>query len=74
MTRDEQFFSEPEVFRPERHRAQSDSKENTEIGYGQDDPSTIIFGFGRRCVLEHPNHAYNSANCLAIIPILFLQK
>ena len=48
MARDERFFPEPEVFRPERHETNYDIKENVTNEYGQDDPSAIIFGFGRR--------------------------
>lgn len=52
MTRDERFFPDPEVFRPERHEAKYNSKESVSTGHGQDDPSAIIFGFGRRYVRD----------------------
>lgn len=50
MARDEHIFPEPERFRPERHEGKLDSKNgtNTNVGGGEDDPSTIVFGFGRR--------------------------
>lgn len=51
MTRDEQMFPEPEIFRPERHEAKLAGSESTGVEYGQNDPSAIIFGFGRRCAL-----------------------
>lgn len=53
MSRDENIFPQPEVFRPERYEALSNNKEKTALEYGQDDPSAFVFGFGRRCVLVH---------------------
>lgn len=55
MIRDEKSFPEPEDFRPERYETKSDSKERMAAGYGQDNPSVIVFGFGRRYVRDHLN-------------------
>lgn len=68
MMRDEQYFPEPEEFRPDRYLSESkingasvlssssdsDSEVDGRAGAGasanvqEDDPSTIVFGFGRR--------------------------
>ncbi|KAI5122653.1 hypothetical protein M0805_007915 [Coniferiporia weirii] len=56
MMRDERYYPEPEVFNPDRHLAkiQDDSSESGDeiegksVSIREDDPSSIVFGFGRR--------------------------
>lgn len=49
MMRDEQYFPNPDVFSPERHldRVKGSSDASTEFERN-DDPSNLVFGFGRR--------------------------
>ena len=51
MCRDERYFSDPEAFRPERFSSKVEGMKNTLQGlngFSPDDPSSIVFGFGRR--------------------------
>lgn len=53
MTRDERFFPSPNSFRPERYETKAmcgngKPQDSEEHSVGQDDPSAIVFGFGRR--------------------------
>ena len=48
MARDKQSFPEPEAFRPERYQASSLEGSKYSQNGSKDDPSTFIFGFGRR--------------------------
>lgn len=47
--RDEQYFPNPDMFSPERHfdRVKGSSDASTEFERN-DDPSNLVFGFGRR--------------------------
>lgn len=47
--RDEQYFPNPDVFSPERHldKVKGSSDVSTEFERN-DDPSSLVFGFGRR--------------------------
>ena len=55
--RDERYFTDPEAFVPERHLQGVDhaKEENEEAlsSFKPEDPSSIVFGFGRRCVPFH---------------------
>lgn len=51
MMRDPKHFDRPEEFRPQRFLEKVKSYENSEQalnGLYPDDPSSIVFGFGRR--------------------------
>lgn len=53
MLRDPKFFDDAEAFKPERHLERVKGYESTDEalnGFFPDDPSSIVFGFGRRCV------------------------
>ena len=55
MAHDERHFPEPLSFKPERHlrKVQSQTKETNGLNsFDPADPSTLVFGFGRRLVLE----------------------
>ena len=51
MAHDERFFPDPDTLRPDRFEAsaRSGSGDSKEI-QGADDPSVLVFGFGRRYV------------------------
>ena len=54
MCRDERYFPDPDVFRPERFFGKVEGMKDTLHGlngFSSDDPSSLIFGFGRRYVL-----------------------
>ena len=52
MMRDPRFFTDPEVFNPERFREKVKRLNGNNLqalnGLDNDDPSSIAFGFGRR--------------------------
>ena len=51
MLRDERYFPEPDAFRPERFLAKVRNMKDALQGLNglaPDDPSSIVFGFGRR--------------------------
>ena len=52
---DPRYFPEPEVFNPERYREKVVKLEGNSLpvlnGLDKDDPSAILYGFGRRCAL-----------------------
>ena len=57
MMRDEDVFPDPDAFKPERHlrKTPAESKQDDQAGATEriaeasgDDPSSIVFGFGRR--------------------------
>ena len=52
MLRDPLYFSEPEAFNPERFRQKVEKLDGNSLqvlnGLDKDDPSSIVFGFGRR--------------------------
>lgn len=52
MTRDEQYFPEPETFNPGRFLIVANEKESKYVHklnkFISSDPSTFVFGFGRR--------------------------
>lgn len=58
MMRDERYFPEPERFYPERHISrvmevsQNDSSKSGLSSFSPDDPSSLVFGFGRRYVVN----------------------
>jgi len=49
MMRDEQYFPNPDVFSPERHldKVKGSSEASAKLERN-DDPSNLVFGFGRR--------------------------
>ena len=54
MLRDERYFKDPDVFNPERFREKVISSQGNSLkalnGLDNDDPFSIVYGFGRRCV------------------------
>ena len=61
--RDKRFFKDPVVFNPERFREKvislSSQGNNLQAlnGLDNDDPFSIVYGFGRRCVLSQASSA-----------------
>lgn len=53
MMNDSKYFPNPEVFDPERYREKVVAAQGNSLqalnGQEKDDPSSIVFGFGRRC-------------------------
>ena len=59
MARDEKYFQNPKIFNPERHwdmikdkilTEHTDSEDIPATAVRNDDPSNLVFGFGRRWV------------------------
>ena len=53
MLRDPDVYGHPETFDPERYLTRESDKENlTRFGVQDTDPESMVFGFGRRLVLN----------------------
>ena len=57
MMHDSKYFSEPEEFKPERFRQKIAELQGNNLQVlsrlDKDDPSAVIFGFGRRYATNH---------------------
>ena len=59
MTRDLDFYNDPEEFLPERHL---DMRSGV-MRRDKEMPSSYTFGFGRRCVAPHLRHSFLCLTC-----------
>ncbi|THH08770.1 hypothetical protein EW145_g2477 [Phellinidium pouzarii] len=78
MMRDERYFPNPDDFKPERFLAKITSSDNVRLHalntFNIDDPSSLVFGFGRRICpgrfFADANAWLTIANVLAVFDIL----